>query len=350
MSIDSVDSLVTVLRDTQLLFPPERLGEITRVLAKRLSDPMALVRYLQQIGWLTAYQTEQLSRGSVTNLTYESFVLLDRLGEGGVGQVFKARDIRNNQLCAVKILREAVFGNHEALVRFQREVRVATRLVHPNIVRAFDARLTENSGFMAMEYLEGVDLDKLLKREGRLALGMACDYVRQAANGLQCAHEHGLVHRDMKPANLLVQKNVKHSEDTPYGLIKILDMGLARVRRTDGMQGQSVTLEGATLGTPDYMAPEQARNPRTVDIRADLYSLGCTLYHLLTGQVPFSGGSVMQKLFRHQREEPVPAQRISPEVPFELSILIQKMLAKSPDDRFSEPEEVAMMLTPFCDL
>jgi serine/threonine protein kinase len=193
-----------------------------------------------------------------------------------------------------------------------------------------------------MEYLTGSDLRRTLDDGGPLPVALACSYARQAALGLQHAHENGLVHRDVKPDNLMV---------TTGDVVKLLDLGLVRVFQPPGPNGSaaasSVTVDGAPLGTPDYMAPEQARNPRGVDVRADVYSLGCTLYEMLAGRPPFDGGSVMQKLYRHQREQPRPIDGVRRDVPAALAAAVARMLAKEPADRFAAPREVADQLAAF---
>ena len=202
-----------------------------------------------------------------------------------MGEVFKARHPKLGRVVALKLIRKERLDNPAAVRRFHREVQAAAQLEHPHIVRAYDADEAGDLHYFVMEYVEGTDLARLVKRDGPLTVDRACDYVRQAALGLQHAYERGMVHRDIKPANLLL---------TAKGdVVKVLDMGLARLDRPEKDAGASSTLtqEGAVMGTPDYIAPEQARDSHTVDIRADLYSLGCTLYFLLAGRVPFPGGT-----------------------------------------------------------
>jgi serine/threonine-protein kinase len=193
--------------------------------------------------------------------------------------------------------------------------------------------------YFAMEYVRGTDLGKLVQLSGPVPLRQAGDYIRQAALGLQHVHEHGLVHRDVKPQNLLV---------SPTGVVKILDLGLARLREPQaGLPAPAnLTREGIVIGTPDYLAPEQAQDARSVDIRADIYSLGCTFHYLLTGQPPFPGGSVAQKLMRHQKEK-LPAMPVRPGVNPPIKGVLETMMAKRPDDRYQTPAEVASALAPF---
>jgi serine/threonine protein kinase len=267
---------------------------------------------------------------------------MDRLGSGGVSQVFKAWHTKRNCVVALKVIRPEMLSNPEAVGRFQREMRALAQSSHPNIVKAFDINLVGNTHYFAMEYVEGNAVDKIVKLSGPLPVERACDYIRQAALGLQHAHERGLVHRDIKPGNLLL--NVAGT------VVKILDLGLARLNQSAGKQeaAPELTAQGVLIGTPDYLAPEQARNARTVDIRADIYSLGCTFYFMLTGQAPFSDGNLMQKLYRHQQEPPPSGDKLRPGLPPEVVAVFQKMMAKKPDDRYQTPAEVAAAVTPFC--
>jgi eukaryotic-like serine/threonine-protein kinase len=251
-----------------------------------------------------------------------------------MGQVFKARQRRLNRLCALKVILAENLASEGALARFQREAEAAARLDHPNIVRIYDAGDARGVHFLAMEYIDGVDLSSLMKQSGPLAVSTACDYMRQAALGLQHAHEKKLVHRDFKPANLML---------TREGVVKILDMGIAR------FQGGKSDMTGTNtvMGTPDYLSPEQAVDAKRVTIRADLYSLGCSLYHLLAGRVPFRGDNLTTILLAHQRDEPTPLESLRPGLPRELGAIVRKLMAKNPDDRYSTPGEVAEVLRLF---
>jgi serine/threonine-protein kinase len=371
MPIDSVASLIEILSEKRFL-PPDQLDELKRVLRPRFSDVKTLAKYLVQRGWLTVYQVNQILADRAQELVYGPYIILDRIGEGGVSQVFKARHTGKNCVVALKVIREELLSNQEAYARFQREMHAVASLSHPNIVSSIDSDLEGHANFFAMEYVEGTDLGKLVQLTGPLKIPIACDYIRQAALGLQHAHEHGLVHRDIKPPNLFLTGATLPSAPpapsrtgtgtlesgsgsiptvTGKGEIKILDMGLARLREANTPTGEQVvalTQEGTMMGTPDYLAPEQARNAKTADIRSDIYSLGCTFYFLLTGQPPFPGNSVMQKLFQHQKEEPKPIESIRSNVPPGLSAILKKMMAKQPAERYHTPGEIANALTPFC--
>lgn len=275
------------------------------------------------------------------------------LGRGGMGAVYRADHMLMDRPVALKVVSSELFENDEALARFRHEVRAAARLNHPNIVAAYDADQAGSLTFLVMEYVEGHSLAEILKSRGRMSVTQACQYARQVALGLQHAHDKGMVHRDIKPHNLML---------TPSGEVKVLDFGLARFvceqtlepdpHSTDPdsatmSKSASLTQTGVVMGTVDYMAPEQARNSRQADIRADIYSLGCTLYHFLTGRVPFVGGDVTSKLTRLLREEPESITRLRPDVPKPLAAVVARMMAKKPENRYQTPAEVVAALTPF---
>jgi two-component system NtrC family response regulator/two-component system nitrogen regulation response regulator GlnG len=328
--------LLASIRDSGLL-EPDQQDEVDRQLRSRFPAGEDLVGELLGRGWLTSWQLEQLGAGRGAELVLGQYVLMDLLGEGGMGLVYKARQRRLKRLTALKFIRPECLGSPSAAQRFRREIEAAARLAHPNIVRIYDADEIHGRLFLAMEYVEGTTLSRLLRAQGPLSAQQACDYMRQAALGLQHAHECGLVHRDIKPSNLLL---------TAGGTIKILDMGLARLASTpeQGLTAVQLTQTGTVVGTPDYLAPEQARDPREVDIRADLYSLGCTFYHCLTGQVPFAGDSIAQKLLKHQLEAPRPIESLRPEVPQLLALLVGRLMARRPEDRYQTPAEVVAAL------
>src|SRR5713101_6002136 len=244
MPVDTVTAFIEVVQEKRLL-PPDQLDELNRVLRPRFSDVKTLAKYLVQRGWLTVYQVNQILVGRVQDLVYGTYVIRDRLGEGGVSQVFKAWHTGKNCIVALKVIREELVSNSEAFARFQREMHAVACLSHPNIVSSIDSDLVGQTNYFAKEYVEGTDLGKLVQLSGALKIPIACDYIRQAALGLQHAHEHGLVHRDIKPPNLFLsgatlpppgEKNVSADRSghvpavTGKGVIKILDMGLARLR------------------------------------------------------------------------------------------------------------------------
>lgn len=287
----------------------------------------ALARALVQQGKLTKYQASAVYQGQSKSLVYGDYLVLDRIGAGGMGQVYKARHKRMDRIVALKVLSTAAMKNADSIRRFEREVRAAAKLNHPNIVTAHDAGLQEGVHYLVMEYVEGPDLSSLLKKQGKFPIKQACEFITQAARGFAFAHEKGIVHRDIKPGNLLLDKS---------GIVKVLDMGLARF--DDGSLGETMgeaelTQSGAVMGTVDYMAPEQALNTSKADAKSDVYGLGCTLYRLLTGESVFGGDTIVEKILAH-REQPIPQLRhVRPDAPPALESLINRMIAKKPDDR-----------------
>jgi serine/threonine-protein kinase len=358
MSIESVETLLTLLRRAQLL-TPDQLEEVARELGPHYSDPRDLATCLVDIEWLTVYQAQALFQGAWQHLTIGPYQILARLGEGGVSAVYKAWDTDKGRYAALKVLHPDLVSHTDAVNQFEREHQIITRLSHPNIIAAYDANQVGVRHFFAMEYIEGMDLYQLVQQYGPLPVEQACDYLRQAATGLQHAHQSGLVHRDIKPANLFV---IHAPIPGPAGgpvrrgptpVVKILDWGLARLRpEMEGMpeldEHDLDAEKAALIGTADYVAPEQARDPTLVDIRGDIYSLGCTLYYLLTGKPPFPAPSLMQKLLQHQEALPPSVASVRPDVPVELDLAIQKMLAKQPDERYQIPLLVVAALRRFC--
>jgi serine/threonine protein kinase len=252
-------------------------------------------------------------------------------GAGGMGVVYKAIHRLMERVVALKVLNHSLTTRPGFAERFRREAKAAARLSHPNIVAAYDADEAAGTHFLVMEFVAGTTLDQEVARRGPLPVREACDLVRQVALGLQHAHERGLVHCDIKPHNLLL---------TSSGQVKILDFGLARVLEEGGIG--SVTLpSGTVLGTPDYVAPEQARDPRSADIRSDIYSLGCTLYHLLAGRPPFPSGTPLQKLLAHQECSPPALAAVRADVPQSLACVLEGMLAKDPGNRYPTPADLA---------
>lgn len=300
------------------------------------------------------------------------YELLSELGKGGMGVVYKARHVRMNRVVALKVIDRERLRNPDAVRRFYQEVEAAARLHHPNVVIAYDAGQAGDTHYFAMEYVEGEDLDQYLRKHGPLPVGLACDFIRQTALGLQHAHESGLVHRDIKPSNLIVeapgkiavqdvakdgdggdpsQSSVLRRMHQPKGpRVKILDMGLARLHQPDEDRGSAgeLTREGRVVGSVDYMAPEQWMNASTVDIRADLYSLGCTFYFLLTGVVPFPGDEPMEKMLKHHLDTPKPVEVLRNEVPSKVASVVRRLMAKCREDRYQTPAELAMLMGWIC--
>jgi serine/threonine protein kinase len=327
-------AFVEALMQCPVLDPAQR-KELPALIAQ-FADPVELSQELIRRGWLTPFQASQLSAGKSQDLILDQYVLLELLGQGGMGAVYKARQSRMKRLVALKLIRREALSSPTAVERFKREAEVAAKMSHPNIVTVYDSNETNGTHFLVMEYVEGTDLARLVKRQGPLPVAQACDYIRQAALGLQHAHEQGLIHRDIKPHNLMLNK---------LGIVKVMDLGLART--VEAAQDKELTMAGTVLGSPDYIAPEQARNASGVDIRADIYSLGCTFYHLLAGKVPFPSPSVTQKLVLHQLNEPQPLEERRSDIPAGVSDVLRKMMAKKPEQRYQVPAEVAAALGPF---
>jgi WD40 repeat protein/serine/threonine protein kinase len=328
-----------LLKEPDLL-AADQLKELRRLPEAANPDPRALGKVLLQRNWLTKYQINEVAQGRGKGLKVGPYLLVERLGEGGMGQVFKARHLHMGRVVALKLMRKEKLSKPDSVRRFYQEVTAAAALVHPNIVLAFDAGQAGNTHFFSMEYVDGPDLARLVKERGPLPVAQACEYIRQAAVGLQHAHERGLVHRDIKPSNLLV------TTEGSNPVVKILDMGLARLGDPAAMESH-LTRAGQVLGTPDYLAPEQALDARSVDIRADIYSLGCSLYYLLTGRPPFKAEALAQLLLKHQMEKPPSVRALRPDVPEGLDILMQRMMAKKPEQRPATPAEIAYALGMF---
>jgi serine/threonine protein kinase/WD40 repeat protein len=342
----------------------------------------ALLGDILQRGWITSYQHKIILAGDAEKLTLGPYKVLETLGEGGMGVVYKAWHPRLERTVALKVIRPQVLAMKPDLIhRFHREARAIAQLLHPNVVVLYDADESQGTHYLAMEYVEGLTLEKMVRLNGPMPLRQACDYIRQAALGLQHAYECGLVHRDIKPSNMLIaqrsasksaflrrssafmrrplitqmdrdlsQRPTGGSDESPranlahpWGVLKVLDMGLARLTETLEDEGGStpLTKAGSLLGTPDFISPEQARDARRVDIRSDLYSLGCTFYYLLTGRPPFPGGNDVQKLLKHQNEYPTPLEELRPHLPSQMVQIVNKLLRKKPEERYQSPQELA---------
>ncbi len=299
-------------------------------------EPGKLAGYMVRDGLLTHFQAEQFLLGKWRRFTIGKYKVLERLGSGGMGSVYLCEHKFMRRRVAVKVLPAAKAEDPSSLERFYREARAAAALDHPNIVRAYDIDQDENLHFLVMEYVDGASLQEIIKKTGPMPVLRAAHYIRQSAIGLQHAHEAGLVHRDIKPGNLLVDRT---------GIVKVLDMGLARFFH-DEEDILTKKYDESVLGTADYLAPEQALDSHGVDIRADIYSLGATFYFCLTGQPPFNEGTVAQKLIWHQTRQPKPIRTLRPEVPEQLAAVIGKMMEKDKAKRYQTPAEVAEALAP----
>jgi len=295
---------------------------------------------LVRLNLLSEYQARVALRDQSVPLSIGEYIVEDMIGRGGMGFVLKARHRRMKRQVAIKFLHKSMTESPDLVARFEREVEAAAQLHHQNIVTAYDAGEHDGSHYLVMQYVDGEDLSHRVKRDGPLRVSEAIDVIRQAAEGLGYAHEKGIVHRDIKPSNLLLDRE---------GVVRILDMGLARMRPSpgdalDGGAHADLTNTGSVMGTVDYMAPEQALDAKTADFSADIYSLGCTLYFLLTGNPPFRSDTIMRRLLAH-REQDIPLiSHVRPEAPRELDDVFAKMMAKKKEDRYPSMRHLIVAL------
>lgn len=303
------------------------------------SSPADVAIQLITDGLLTRWQARMLFSGR-DNFFLGKYKLLDHIGQGGMGAVLKAEQQPIGRIVAIKVISEMRAKDANALARFRREIQAAAALNHPNVVVAYDADEVNGVHFLVMEYVAGEDLGVVAKRQGRLPVGEACEYMRQAAEGLHHAHERGMVHRDIKPSNLLLTVR----DGTP--VVKILDMGLARFTESNA-DTDEMTQTGQIMGTPDYISPEQARNTKDADIRSDIYSLGCSLFRLVAGKVPFEGANTIEKIMARTLSEAPRVSSVLPNVPPEFEAVLAKMLARDPANRYQTASEVATALMTF---
>jgi serine/threonine protein kinase len=327
-----IPELLNCLKESNLL-SAEEMSRVVSAASQPGADLRSLARELVTAGILTLYQLEAVCKYKYTELRIGNYEVLDRLGAGGMGTVFKARHRRMKRIVALKVLSRDLAKDETLLRRFQREVETIACLSHPNIVMAHDADEYESGPFLVMEYVNGHDLASLVQKEGPLDVAAAIHCILQVARGLEYAHGQGIIHRDIKPANLLRDA---------AGLVKVTDLGLARFNNPEGTGG--ITQAGRVLGTVDYMPPEQAFDPTSIDHRADIYSLGATLHFLLLGRPPYQGQTMMATLLKH-RDAPIPSlTEARQEVPAALDAIFRRMVAKAPTDRYQTMTEVVQAL------
>ncbi len=332
-------SLLDGLRDPRLL-APEKFSEIVHLWLPECRELAVISAELVYRGWLTPFQISTLIQNKKKSLFLGSYVLEDVIGEGGMGIVYRARNWKLDLPVAIKIARPEKVTSPKQVARFIREIQALAELKHPHIIEALDAGFVENRLYFVMEYVGGGDLRKLLEQKGPLSVSDVCLFAIQVADALQYLSSLGIVHRDIKPSNLLLSKEDRQ--------IKLLDMGLARLQKGgDSIAHPALTGTGTILGTPEYMAPEQVGNPSAIDIRSDLYSLGCTLYHLLTGHPPFEGKSAVELMHKHVSHTPVPLKFLRQDLPPQVIEVIEKLMSKRQRDRYSEPHEIVGELLPF---
>ncbi|MGL4462231.1 MAG: serine/threonine protein kinase, partial [Planctomycetia bacterium] len=332
--------LLDLVRKSELISNDELdafVGRL-RVTDKWPDQPKPLAVLFVKEGLLTTYQAKQLLQGRYRGFVLNSkYRLMELLATGGMGAVYLCEHVFMRRLVALKVLTRNLVGSQKAVDRFLREARAVASLDHPNIVRAFDLDKNGDYFCLVMEFVDGRSLQEIVEQRGQMAHARAAHYIAQAAMGLQHAFEGGWVHRDIKPANILLSRQ---------GVVKILDMGLARLfddandKLTQQHDGSSI------LGTADYVSPEQI-NTSDVDIRTDVYSLGATFYFMLSGKAPFADLGLPQKFLAHQTKEPTPIRTLRPDVPEGLAAVLQKMMAKSPADRYQTPAAIAAALSPW---
>jgi serine/threonine protein kinase len=337
------DELIELIRKSGV-FDDNRLDAYFEKLSRTSgipASPVTLASSMLRDGILTRFQAENLLQGKWRRFTIGNYRILDRIGSGGMGTVYLCEHKSMRRRSAVKVLPIAKAKDPASLERFYREARAVAALDHPNIVRAYDVDQEEDVHFLVMEYVDGISLQDLVRKQGQLNPGQAANYIAQSALGLQHAHVvAGLVHRDIKPGNIIVDRS---------GNVKLLDMGLARFFLDDD-DLLTKKYDENVLGTADYLAPEQVVDSHEVDIRADIYSLGATFYYCLTGRTPFGDGTTAQKLIWHQTRQVKPVRSFNPDVPEGMEAVLARMMAKSPLNRFQTPAEVAQALAPWAEL
>jgi serine/threonine-protein kinase len=318
------------------LLSAEEVQRAREAAAGSRMDGATLARWLVDRGRLTQYQIDVIAGRESGDLRIGNYEVLGRLGAGGMGTVFKARHARMKRVVALKVLSASLIEDESFVKRFQREVETIARLSHPNIVLAYDADEAEAGPFLVMEFVQGRDLDSLVDEQGPLSIAAVVDYTLQAARGLAYAHAKGIIHRDVKPANLLLDST---------GTIKLTDLGVARLTNSDGATSVSgITETGGVIGSVYFMSPEQALDSTSIDFRADIYSLGATLYYLLVGDAPYQGPNMMAVLLKH-RDEPIPSLAAArPGLPGLVDTLFHRMVAKAPADRYQTMSEVVSVL------
>ena len=338
-----------LLKKSGLLTPPqmESAQELVKTLrdtaktsgAAELTSGLVAAEFVSR-DLITQWQANQLLKGQ-TGFLLEKYRLLTPVGKGGMGHVFRAVDTNSGSTVAIKVMSRKLTGNQTLVNRFRREIRASSLLKNKHIVRTLDAGRVGKVDFMVMEYVNGDQVDRIVSRVSLIPVAMACDIVRQAAIGLQHAHEQKMVHRDLKPGNLIVDWSSDGN-----GVVKIMDMGLVRLS-TDGEERTSVTKAGQVMGTPDYMSPEQGWDTATVDIRSDIYSLGCTLFRLLTGRVPFPGDNPLQVLMARCSKDAPSVRSLRADVPDPIDAIVRRMTLRDPAGRFQTPQELVDALEPF---
>jgi serine/threonine protein kinase len=335
----TTDELLDLVRKSELV-PAQRLAAfVTRATAASTArSPREMIGMLIAAGLITHFQAEQFLQGKWRGFTIGKYRVLERLGSGGMGTVYLCEHLQVGRKVAIKVLPTSQAHNPSALGRFYREARAAGVMDHPNLVTAHDIDQDGALHFLVMDYVDGSSLQYIVARFGAMAPIRAAHCIRQAAQGLQHSFQAGWLHRDVKPANIMLERN---------GTIRVLDLGLARFLH-DNTDLLTLQYDNTNvLGTADYVSPEQALDSHDVDIRTDVYSLGATFYFLLTGQPPFPEGKIAQKLIWHQVRQPTPVRQLRPEVPEGIAAIVDRMMEKNPAHRYQTPAEVIEALRPW---
>jgi serine/threonine protein kinase len=313
-----------------------------------VANPAAFCTWLVARGYLTTFQANLLAKGQVDHFFLNQYKILDRVGRGQMAGIYRAVNPQT-QVVALKVLPPSKAKEKELWARFQRETRLAMQLNHPSVVRTVDFGKANNLYYFVMEYLDGITLEALLAQRGRLPPKEAVRMAFLVALGLQHLFEHGMVHRDLKPANLMLCPAPGPQGNTLRSMVKILDLGLGRLAfdPDSRVTTENLTVEGSILGSPDYLAPEQARDPSRVDIRADLYSLGCTLFHALAGEPPFKDTNLVRQILRHANQQPRQLKEFNQGLPDELERIVHTLMAKEPAQRYATPAQAGEALKGF---
>lgn len=335
-AVTNIRSYFELLKRSNLLSQQQLIA--ARNAVKNYTEARGLAMWLVKRGWVTQWQAQQLMGGH-HRLFLGKYKLLDVIGQGGMGAVLKAEQSSIRRIVALKVMAKELLKDGNAVHRFLREIQSAASLNHPNIVSAIDADCIGDRYFLVMEFVEGRDIKAWLKKYGPLPIGWSCEVVRQVALGLQHAHERGMVHRDIKPSNIMVTVDAQ----TGHPHAKIMDFGLSRLVSETETEGHR-TRSGAIMGSPDYISPEQASSAKDADIRADLFSLGCTMFHMLTGQYPFPGTNVMEKLMARATHVPPPVSSLRPDVPAAIDEIVASLTRLNPSERIQLPSELALRL------
>lgn len=339
--LENIDDLIKNIVRSKLMTEQNLKARLDQFdsLGIELEHPKELAERLLKSGDLTLWQAENLLRGRHHGFFITKYRLLGIIGRGGMSSVYLAEDSLMKRKCAIKVLPANRVENTSYLERFYKEAHSVSSLNHPNIIRAYDVdKITDKNGdihYLVMEYIKGHNLHQLVTEKITLSPIQIADYIRQAALGLAHAHEKGLVHRDVKPGNFLLDQQ---------GVVKMLDLGLARDFSDHEESSLTMQYDEKILGTADFLAPEQAVDSHNVDGRADIYSLGCVMYFLLTGHAPFPEGNITQKLLAHQTQSPAPVVVSRPDTPSELRTILEKMMNRDVNERYQSAQEVAEIL------